>query len=228
MFTKSQILHSGRFIASIFGGWWGLMSGALSIPFALAALIFHGHERIIFALLAFFTLWICVLIMACKNYPKFKLFCHKGIQGCAVTNDDQTMKFFRVRVETSCMNGIEGCLGHLTMIVKNNVIVFDHESRELPFAPSNTDDSLAKTIFPDTPYYLDVLAIHCPTKTIYIATKGGCVSKDKNGNYVFGGSGEYILHVNVTGKGVATASVKLKFDWRGDWATATMEKFIEP
>jgi uncharacterized membrane protein HdeD (DUF308 family) len=39
-----------------FGEWWSLMSGALSIPFALAALFTQGHSKTYFAILAFVAL----------------------------------------------------------------------------------------------------------------------------------------------------------------------------
>lgn len=44
------------------------MSGALSIPFALAAFQFEGHERRLFAILAFCALWVLTIRLAWKNY----------------------------------------------------------------------------------------------------------------------------------------------------------------
>ena len=44
------------------------MSGALSIPFALAALLAHGLEKTIFAVLAYCALWVFAFRVAWKNY----------------------------------------------------------------------------------------------------------------------------------------------------------------
>lgn len=57
-----------RLLASIVGGWWSLMSGAISIPFAFAALFSEGHPRRYFALLAFVALWVFVIRVVWKNY----------------------------------------------------------------------------------------------------------------------------------------------------------------
>jgi hypothetical protein len=53
--------------ASSVGGWWSLMSGALSIPFAFIALFSNGKPQIaFFAILAYCALWVMVFRMAMK------------------------------------------------------------------------------------------------------------------------------------------------------------------
>src|SRR5579872_2004616 len=156
---RNRVMPWLSILFSAFGGWWSAMSGAISIPLAFLGLFSNGAQpKWWFALLAFIALWVCVLIMAYGNFPKFRLSCGTNIPGCAVPNDNHTLKFLRVCVQTTCMKEVENCLGHLTKIEKNGEIIFDHESRELPFAPSTSSDSLAKTVFPRTPFYLDVLA----------------------------------------------------------------------
>lgn len=159
-----------------------------------------------------------------KLKPKFTLSCKKDITGCAITAPDGSYKFFRLRVETDCVNGIEGCKGHLIKIEKDGFTVYDHDAVELPFARAEEIDSLSKTLFPDNPYFLDVLVTHNPTNTVLFATKGHFRAWDQNQQYIFSKTGKFILTVAVSGRGVPTAITKLQFDWNGQWSNATIEK----
>jgi len=57
-----------KFIATICGGWWSAMSGAVSIPLAFFALWFGGSGKVWFGVLAFFGLWVFAIGAAIKNY----------------------------------------------------------------------------------------------------------------------------------------------------------------
>ena len=162
-----------------------------------------------------------------KQKPKFKLSCSKDINGCAIENPDGSMKFFRLQVETDCVDGIENCKGHLIKIEKDGAIVYDHDAIELPFARANEPDCLAKTIFPGIPYFLDVLVTYNRVHAVNFATKGHFPAFDQKREYIFGSNGEYILTVGVSGEGVPTVKTRLKFDWKGQWFTATIEKLNE-
>jgi hypothetical protein len=59
-FTLPQWLKS---CIDTVGKWWGIMSGALSIPFALLAL-FNVPPRLLFAALAYISLWALVIAQA--------------------------------------------------------------------------------------------------------------------------------------------------------------------
>lgn len=63
-----KLLTVWKLLVSTCGGWWSIMSGALSIPFAFVALFVQGRERTIFAVLGFCALWIFALRLAWKNY----------------------------------------------------------------------------------------------------------------------------------------------------------------
>jgi hypothetical protein len=208
------------------------MSGGLSVPFALAGLYYQGHDGRKYVILAFVALTIFSLRVVWTNYQllekqkgKFTLFCSKDIASCAVPNAGNTMRYFRMVVETDCINEIEHCVGHLIKIEKDAVIVYDHDPRELPFAPAERNDCLAKTISPNIPYHLDVLCTINHVNRVFIATQGQpCDALNRKGEYIFADNGEYILHVSVSGKGVPTANAKLIFNWQGQWQTAIMEK----
>jgi hypothetical protein len=68
VFKIGKILNFARLLASICGGWWSLMSGAISIPFTFMALLTNGHPKKYFALLAFVALWVIVVRTTWKNY----------------------------------------------------------------------------------------------------------------------------------------------------------------
>jgi uncharacterized membrane protein HdeD (DUF308 family) len=50
-------------IADSVGAWWGIMSGAVSIPFAFLAL-FNLPGRLLFAALAYISLWVLIVAQA--------------------------------------------------------------------------------------------------------------------------------------------------------------------
>jgi hypothetical protein len=74
----SKIRKWWEILCSSCEGWWSLMSGALSIPFAFVALILaskpaqenHQQQAILFASLAFISLWVLVARMAYANYKR--------------------------------------------------------------------------------------------------------------------------------------------------------------
>jgi len=68
MFNSPKIRKIAEIVFTICGGWTGLMSGGLSIPFAIAALTYQGHERRIFILLAFCALVVFAIRVVWKNY----------------------------------------------------------------------------------------------------------------------------------------------------------------
>jgi len=63
----SKIKQWAEILVPIVGGWWSLMSGAISIPFAFLALIFGGKPAVWFALLAVAASWAMIVRMAYAN-----------------------------------------------------------------------------------------------------------------------------------------------------------------
>jgi hypothetical protein len=58
----------GAIAASVCGGWWSAMSGAVSIPLAFLALFFQGQPQIWFAVLAFVGVWVFVIGVIRKHH----------------------------------------------------------------------------------------------------------------------------------------------------------------
>jgi len=57
--------------ADTVGTWWGIMSGVLSIPFAVLAL-FNFPPRLLFAVLAYISLWVLVISQARRISERVK------------------------------------------------------------------------------------------------------------------------------------------------------------
>jgi hypothetical protein len=245
----SKIIKLFHFLASLVGGWLSLMSGMASIPLAYFALFSNEtHPKWWFALLAIFTLWISIIIMAYKNYPRFKLDCSKDIELCATPKNAHEARYFRMRVSTHCVNGIDQCSGNLEKIEKDGVVVFEGDATELPFSHPERRSVISILIKPDIDYWLDILVVmvshHSEIQLrifeanaasgytlpeikdiVYIRTKQPHTpANDVAGRYIFDKSGEYILYVSVSGKGVPTAKAQLKFNWTGKANDSTIER----
>jgi hypothetical protein len=213
---------------SICGGWWAVMSGAVSVALAFLALTSEGSPKSFYAILAFLALWACMVQMGMANYamlekqrPKFKILCGAGIPGCVVDRPGNNTRYLRLLVKTDCITTVHKCRGYLSKIEKGRLVLFDDDRRDLPFAPSDAADSLEKTIFPNTPYHLDILAI--AGGNVYICVKGGMPALSAGGKPVFQECGEYLLTVGVCGENVSTQFAKLKFSVKDNWTENTLE-----
>lgn len=69
-----RCLAGVKVAASVCGGWWSLMSGALSIPVALIALFNESHYKTLWGLLAYATLFFCACKSAWKNLERESRF----------------------------------------------------------------------------------------------------------------------------------------------------------
>ncbi len=225
MFTAPKWL---ALVISICGGWLTLLSGAISTALAILALTAEGPPRIYFSILAFLALWVCVIRLGIANYalldrqkPKFKISCGHDIPGCTVDSPGNNTRYFRLLVKTDSVTTVHKCRGYLSKIEKGRVVLFDYDRRDLPFAPAEAEDSLEKTIFPDTPYHLDILAV--AGGKVYICIKGRMPAVNTDGKPIFQECGEYLLTVGVCGENVPTQIVKLKFSVNDNWTEDTLE-----
>lgn len=94
----SKIKNWTQIIGSAVGGWWSLMSGAISIPFAFIALISGGKPGIWFAILAYATLWVLVIRMAYANHQRTDKASTKKILGIyfkAIDDKIELLKIYR-------------------------------------------------------------------------------------------------------------------------------------
>ena len=83
-------------------------------------------------------------------------------------------------------------------------------------------------VSPDVSYNLDVLCINKEQNRVYIATKKIPTTPiNKREEYIFANNGEYTVYVSVSGQGAPTKKATLRFNWQGQWQTATIEKLAE-
>jgi len=69
---KEKTIKAAGLVVSICGGWWSIMSGAISIPCAVLAFAIGGSAGRWFVVLAFLALWVCVFSIAHKSYQLTK------------------------------------------------------------------------------------------------------------------------------------------------------------
>jgi hypothetical protein len=162
-----------------------------------------------------------------RNKPKFRLSCSRDIIGCHVPSLNGQWSIRRVQVVADCETAIKNCRGHLIKVEKDGVVVFGHDTLVLPFAKSEAEDSLAKTLHPHIPEYLDVLCWSNPPHIVNFSTKNAVPALDHKRNYIFENEGIYILTVSVTGDGPPPGTIKLKLTWKNPFPEAVMEEIQE-
>ncbi|SRR5258706_1693249 len=154
-----------------------------------------------------------------KIRPKIKLFCEERPVATRF-GDGKRVNYFRLVVTADCLQAISGCTGFLINIKKDQLMEMAHESIQLTFSPGSQSDALSKTIHPDVPAYLDILAI-TEKNEILICAAGFSVPfsiKDR----IFGETGAYILTTVVSGNGISPERRELRFNWTGDFNTASL------
>ena len=147
--------------------------------------------------------------------PKLMLKFHPSLS--VVPDGKREFMWYRVVVTTSSIGGVEGCEGYLVKIEKDGAIVFDHETRQLPFSPNWQTNSATKDIPQDVELPLDVLAIRMSDNHIGIPVVGAGLTEpsDKHGFYLFQGHGEYVFTIKVTSKTSRTVQGKFRLVWSG-------------
>ena len=126
-------------------------------------------------------------------------------------------KYFRVKV-TTLHAAAEECSGHLISVngpVPNSI----REPAQLPFAPSDEENSLHKTIRVGVPAYLDVIAI-TEINQVCVATKAFSVPDRVRLYGTPTAEGTYTFTVVISAKDRPSVTRRLVLNWTGDWQTA--------
>jgi hypothetical protein len=137
MRIKERVASVGIFLKN----WGAVMSGALSVPFALLAL-FNVSGRLLFAILAYAALGVMAISKTRETSnlreqmrPKLRMFCDN--EGCArnMTRTETPFVFFRVAVECVGVDQVSDCKGFLTRIEKDGAVRWAGDNVLLTFAP---------------------------------------------------------------------------------------------
>lgn len=209
---------------SVFGDWLSVMSGGLSIIFAVLELFAHERHRLIFAALAYVSLWVVIIRMIIVNTrfrtPKLTVTFNPENPRCRV--EDPGHIFIRALVESKSITSIQKCAGHLIRIEKDGVPVFNQDKRRLAFSPAESPDTLSKTISPGVPETLDILVIRKVGNEVGLGTSPAS-REVKSGVSIFYEPGNYILTVLVSGENIPTETMKLRLSWKQDYQSASFE-----
>lgn len=92
-------------------------------------------------------------------------------------------------------------------------------NEQLTFSPSESHDSLAKTLHPGIEYTLDVLVIRSGGGIHVCNEKRDWRRWPRLGD-IFSEPREYLLTVAIAGDGVNAQNFFLRFDWTGNWQTS--------
>jgi hypothetical protein len=121
--------------------------------------------------------------------------------------------WYRVKVETRGTENICGCRGRLISIKRGEAVLLSGENPVLPFAPYERSDAVAKTIHPNVPEYLDLLAITEFNQVIIILHEFQG-STSVNWPDIFSLQGDYLIEIAVVSDNAPSASLRLLFKWR--------------
>jgi hypothetical protein len=133
---------------------------------------------------------------------------------------------FYVQVSTDCIAGVEHCKVTLTLIEKCETDIKCQTDIALLWYPF-IDIGTPKDILNGTPELAHVIGINSDNKVrVYTRQPALQEPTSNDGNHIFDGAGDYILHLRVSGKKTKPHSAKLKFKWTGDRHTAQLT--LEP
>jgi len=211
--------------------WGRVISGGLSVPFIIAALVVPNvSARISFALLAYLGLWVMVGLQAKeilelreRRRPKLRMFCEDEPCAKHMTRTETPFVFFRVAVESVGVNHVRDCKGFLTRIEKDGATRWSGDNILLTFAPEQQEDATSKTIGEKIPEYLDVVAV-AQCGVLFLGTKGRIWQ-----NYfeplasIFSDRGDYILTIKVSGRGTSTIEERVKLRIAENYVESSME-----
>jgi len=229
------------FIRAIGGQWGSLVSGAFSIPFTIAGLVFEGWPRAIFLVLA-----ACALIAASYRIwaherraamklkealsPKLNVVYDENLEGCIRNNvnfDGGRNRLFRVRVSAISQVVAEKCHCDIISINGPGGIVYNADTLRLTFAPAEDFNPSGLDIRPGTPAFADIVWItggDTSPGTIHPSTFRYKYPNSFVPGNVFRLSGKYTLKINISSLTAPPVAVTLELDWTGRWSTTTLRQ----
>jgi hypothetical protein len=220
-------------VAQFIAEHWGLMSGALSIPFGFLAL-FKVSDRVLFGTLAYVALATMAISERVRRSklqtqlqdqltPRLNAECCPDIPGCS--QPAAGANFLRVAVTSQGVAAVQNCRGRLTQIFRLGEPQprWSGDLSILTFAPGDAPDAIAKTIHEGVTEYLDVLLITYNNQ-IGVATPNRQWQHLPTLTAIFAQTGTYLLSINISGEGSRTVPVELRFSWTGNWQTSQLAK----
>ncbi|HXR05354.1 MAG TPA: hypothetical protein VN836_11675 [Verrucomicrobiae bacterium] len=249
-----KILTAAKFLAEICGGWWSLMSGAISIPLTFLALILPGAQpKELFVALAFIALWVFAIRAAWKNYQAGCV--ELEIEFINPTDWDTIIHRYPLRVKvthTHSKKTVKNLRVLMTKIecpewnkkeVKYLMLTDQLKKIKLPVClpeAGSADNSTAHDVWPKpVAKTFDVFAVRMgyAESTVWIAPFG--FPDDGHRDYwsknefsfsavdVIGGHGKFTIELQVTADGIGTLSKTVVLDVSASVVNLQAEKLFE-
>lgn len=215
---------TGKLIWSYFE----IMSGAFSIPFALLAKFADWPAWPAFAAIwtAAVSLSIRLSTLQKKQRPKLAVACSSDIEGCIKPAGGPSL-VFRIQVRNLAVESIQGCQGRLRRIRQDEQVLWSADTAILSFAPGEHSDAASKTIYHDTPEYLDVVFV--PEDPRSCPLRPGIQNLERRWPYspafesLFSGPGDYVFTIAFVAPSMATLEREYLFRWSGKAKTSSLK-----
>jgi hypothetical protein len=225
------------FILAFRRQWFAAMSGGVSVPFAIVAVLLeNAWAQSISAALAVtavlfssYRIWKVerekVLVLEEHARPKLKCSYSMSDPGCyrgnVTLHDGMRCDWHRLKVEANSDVVVTGCKGMLVQVRRGNGILLSGEKMTLPFAHSDAPDATSKTIYPGAAEYIDFLSVRYDNKISF--TPIGSFSSSIDWNDMFSLAGDYEIQIVVVASNAPSSIVDLLFSWNLSHAKANIK-----
>jgi hypothetical protein len=134
--------------------------------------------------------------------------------------------YLRVAVTANCVGAIRGCHARILGITKSGEQRFGGEIFKVPFAPGTDADAFSKSINDRATEYIDLVAITDDNEIVkpyHLGTHLNSIMLRE----IFDGTGEYQIHLLVSGDDIISQPVWIRFNWDGNWLTSRISCLVE-
>lgn len=188
---------------------WGLMSGALSVPFALLAAFGWVGSRHLFLILAYLSMWVLVVSMFRRNAalfdkmkPKLEITYDEDRECKTILEPPRSpvpLVYLRLIISTKSIPEITGCQGHLVQIDHGGKKIWSGVNLLLSFAPAEDLDATNKTIRTGNTYHLDVAIVSENSEVRIENATRIWPAHFHSLKQIFSDTGDYFLTISVAG-----------------------------
>jgi len=212
--------------------WWGLMSGAISIPLTWLSIANQWSARQTLAISAGAALWVFVVSLIIRNRqllekqkPRLKMLFTPSLDGC-IMGEDFYAKLFRVAVQTCGLCHVEKCQGYLTKVELAGENKLRGDSILLTFAPGEDEDATSKTIWQHSTKFLDLIDV-MPGEIKAIRKSGAWEPHLPRIKEIFPRVGEYVLTIQIVAPSAPTITGQFKLTLTDNVTTTSLKEITE-
>jgi len=158
--------------------------------------------------------------------PKIKCSFNMNDAGCVRKtkfNENVRNNYFRIKIEADGTEHIKSCSGSLVKIQKDGKVLSEGDNLDLVIAPGYDErkDHTKKDILDGKPEYIDILTV-LENNSILIATERFKMPSTRDWNSLFSNNGDYELDIVISSLNSKSVKMRVVFNWKGNWETATL------